>query len=266
MGDGPDGLIVADRWSPRFAGFFGWYAERLFRARFHGVRLAKGSAAVLAQVAAHEGPALVALNHASWWDPMVAVLLWRRFFPMRSNLSPMEAGQLRRFAFMRRLGIFGIDPDDAASLRAMGRYLEGRLRALPRPVVMLTPQGRFVDVRLPVEPRPGAAALLASQPAMRAWSVAIEYGFWCDAKPEAFVRVMPVAAPDEARTTSWQRALQEAMRTNQEHLASLVSSREPSSFETLVGAGAARVHPVYDAWLALTGRTGGLDGSARRAR
>lgn len=266
MGDGGDGLILQDRWSPRFAAFFGWYAERLFRGRFHAVRLAKGSAEVLAQVAAHEGPALVAMNHASWWDPMVAVLLWRRFFPARSNLSPMEAGQLRRFAFMRRLGLFGLNPDDAASLRAMERYLGRRLAELPRPVVMLTPQGRFVDARLPIEPRPGAAALLASQPAMRAWSVAIEYGFWCDAKPEVFLRVAPVRAPDEPRLISWQRSLQEAMRSNQEQLAALVQPREPSAFEALVGAEAARVHPVYDAWLALTGRSGGVDASARRPR
>ncbi len=262
MGGG-HGVIDPDRWSPRFAAFFGWYAERLFRGRFHAVRLAPGSADVLREVAAHAGPALVALNHVSWWDPMVAVLLWRKFFPQRSNLSPMEATQLRRFGFMRRLGIFGIDPDNPDSLRAMGAHVSRRLAELPRPVVILTPQGKFVDARLPVEPRPGAAALLAAHTGMRAWSVALEYGFWCDAKPEVFVRAVRVPTPEDARVTGWQRALRDAMQANQEALAALVSARQEASFQVLVGAKAARVHPVYDAWLGASGRGRGIDLSAR---
>lgn len=262
MGGG-HGLIDPDRWSPRFAAFFGWYAERLFRGRFHSVRLAPGSAEALVGVAACPGPALVAMNHASWWDPMVAVLLWRRFFPRRSNLSPMEAAQLRRFGFMRRLGIFGIDPDDPASLQAMGTHVARRLRELPRPVVILTPQGRFVDARLPVEPRPGAAALLSANAGMRAWSVAIEYGFWSDAKPEVFVRAVPVTTPEDVRVTGWQRALRDAMQANQCALTQAVQARDPAAFEVLVGATAARVHPVYDAWLSASGRGRGIDLSGR---
>lgn len=262
MGDG-DGLIVPDRWSPRFAAFFGWYAERMFRGRFHAVRVANGSAEVLRSIASHAGPALVALNHASWWDPMVAVLLWRRFFPGRSNLSPMEAAQLRRFGFMRRLGIFGIDPDNPASLRAMGDHVARRLRELAAPVVTLTPQGRFVDARLPIEPRPGAAALLAANEGMAAWSVAVEYGFWCDARAEVFIRAEPVLAPSDARVPGWHRSLREAMQSNQSALSQLVSSRDAGAFETLVGTKVARVHPVYDAWLGASGRGRGIDLSSR---
>jgi hypothetical protein len=253
------GIRIADAWNPRFAGFFGWYAQRQLRARFHAVRLAHGSRDALAGLAACGGPAMVAMNHASWWDPMIAVALWRWFFAERSNVSPMDAAQLARFRFLRKLGIFGIDPDDPGSLEAMGGYVARRMTELKRPTVMLTPQGRFTDVREPVVPRPGAAALLAASGSMRVWSLAIEYAFWADARPEVFLRVEAVEMPADRRLVGWQRALEAAMQSNQSRLAEAVRAREPSRFESLCGGDAARVHPVYDLWLALTGRSGRID-------
>lgn len=266
MGDGRrelSGVRIADAWNPRFAGFFGWYAQRLLRRRFHAVRLANGSGAALGAIASCEAPVLVAMSHASWWDPMLAVALWRRFFPSRANVSPMDATQLAKFRILRTLGIFGIDPDDPTSFEAMGAYLRRRIGEMRRPTVILTPQGRFVDPREPAVPRPGAAALLASTPGMRAWSVAVEYGFWVDQKPEVFVRAVEVPAPAEPRTASWQRALQEAMESNRVALGAAVRAREPGAFECLCGGDASRVHPVYDAWRALVGRSGGIDTSHR---
>jgi len=253
-----NGVRIEDAWSPRFAAFFGWYAQRQLRARFHAVRLMPGSREALASLAVHEGPAMVAMNHASWWDPMVAVALWRWFFPTRANLSPMDAAQLARFRFLRKLGIFGIDPDDPRSLEAMGGHVARRMASQRRPTVILTPQGRFTDVREPMVPRPGAAALLAAHAGMRAWTLAIEYAFWADARPEVFLRVRAVEAPAEPRLASWQRALGGAMQENQDSLAQAVRGRAPSVFECLVGGDAARVHPVYDLWLALTGRSGAI--------
>ena len=266
MGDGRgelSGVRIADAWNPRFAGFFGWYAQRLLRRRFHAVRVARGSGAALRSIGSCDAPALVAMSHASWWDPMLAVALWRWYFPGRGNVSPMDATQLAKFRFLRKLGIFGIDPDDPASFEAMGAYLRRRVGEMERATVILTPQGRFADVREPVVPRPGAAALLACTAGMRAWSVAVEYAFWVDAKPEVFVRVVEVATPAEPRTASWQRALQDAMEANRVALATLVRAREPAGFDCVVGGDAPRVHPVYDAWRALRGRSGGIETSHR---
>jgi hypothetical protein len=260
------GIRIADAWNPRFAGFFGWYAQRQLRQRFHAVRLASGSRASLADLADCDGPALVVLNHASWWDPMVAVALWRWFFSRRSNLSPMDAAQLGRFRFLRKLGIFGIDPDDPGSLAALGAHVAQRMRAMAQPTVILTPQGRFTDVRDPVVPRPGAAALLAAHPGMRAWSLAIEYGFWSDARPEIFLRVETLDTPTDRRLVGWQRALEQGMQSNQSRLAELVRARAPEPFESLCGGDAARVHPVYDLWLALAGRSGGIEPTRRDRR
>ena len=254
-----NGVRIEDAWNPRFAAFFGWYAQRQLRARFHAVRVMPGTLQALADLAAFPGSAMVAMNHSSWWDPMLAVALWRSFFQGRSNLSPMDAAQLARFRFLRKLGIFGIDPDDPRSLEAMGGYVSRRMAAMHRPTIMLTPQGRFTDVREPVVPRPGAAALLAAKGDMRVWSLTMEYGFWSDARPEVFLRVMPVETPADRRLVGWQRALEAAMRQNQGALAQAVMGRDAAAFECIVGGDAARVHPVYDLWLALTGRAGRID-------
>jgi hypothetical protein len=51
------------------------------------------------------------------------------------------------------------------------------------------------------------------------------------------------------------------MESNQRALAAAVRSRDAAAFECIVGGDAARVHPVYDLWLALTGRAGRIDPS-----
>lgn len=257
-------IAIPDRWSPRFAAFFGWYAERQLRRRFHAVRLAAGSRESLEALRQFAGPASVALSHASWWDPMVAVWLHLRFFPERGNVSPMDARELSRFRFLTRLGIFGIDPDDPASLSAMVRHVAARLRAMPQGTFIVTPQGRFTDVREPVVPRPGAASVLAELRGMPAWSVAVEYGFWVDARPEVFLRVDRLQTPADPRRGEWQRTLQAGMQANADALAEAVRAREPGRFETVLGGGA-RVHPVYDLWLKLRGRGRGIELDHRRS-
>lgn len=255
-------IAIADRWSPRFAALFGG-AQRQLQRRFHAVRLTRGSRKALESLRQVSGPALVAMSHASWWDPMVAVWLHLRFFPERGNVSPMNAQELARFRFLTRLGIFGIDPDDPASLPAMVRHVVARLRAMPKATFMVTPQGRFTDVRDPVVPRPGAAAVLAEWPGMPAWSVAVEYGFWVDARPEVFLRVERLEPPSEPRRGAWQRTLQAGMQANADRLAEVVRAREPGRFESVLG-GEAHVHPVYDLWLKLRGRGRGIELDHRR--
>ncbi|MFO0829652.1 MAG: lysophospholipid acyltransferase family protein [Phycisphaerales bacterium] len=257
MSAGDGGLLPATP-NPRVRRVFTWYAERMLRRRFHAIRAVRGGGAALADVAAARGPTLLVLSHSSWWDPIVASLLWRRWFAPREVVAPMDRRELERFRFMRKLGMFGIDPDDPASLAAMQAYVIERLVDAPDAVVMLTPQGRFADPREPIVVRPGAASLAAHAGIARAASVAIEYAFWNDQRPEVFLRVEPIEAPASPTTTAWQRAIAAAMRGNAQSLASAVRGRDASQFEAIVG-GAARIQPVYDLWLALTGRSRAID-------
>jgi len=258
VGSQLNGVPITDAWSPRFVRFFGWYAWRLLRRRFHAVRLRRGSEAALQGLATHPGRALVAMNHSSWWDPMVAVALHHRFFPARGNLSPMDARELARFRFLRRLGIFGIDPDEPASLAALNAYVLRRLGEMERGTLIITPQGRFTDVRQPVVPRPGLASVAASLADVPAWSVAVEYGFWVGARPEVFISVQAIETPADPRRAGWHRALRTGMQANQDALAGAVTSRDPAAFTAIEGGSRAHVHPVYDWWLRVRGKSPGI--------
>lgn len=270
--EGPTGhnLIPAAP-NRRVQDVFIWYARRLARKKFCALRLERGSMDVLRTLQGEARPVLVAMNHTSWWDPIVGVLVGARFCRERSHLSPMDSVQLRRFGFFRKLGLFGIDPDSPASMEAMLTYVLERFKADPAPTLWITPQGEFTDVREPVRVRPGLAALAArlegGGAGVRMISMAMEYAFWQDARPEVFVRVTEVRRPETPSTSGWQRTIADAMQSNADALAALVRAREPGAFTDLLGgpeAGPARVHPVYDLYLRLTGRAGRLTTRAER--
>lgn len=246
-------MLAPGKYSRGFSRFMGRYARGLMRRKFSAVRIARDTARVLAELNDQRAPVLILVNHASWWDPLTGLLLAQTYLPARSSAAPMDARELAKFSFFKRLGIFGIDPDDPASLGAMAEYVRGLFAREERPTLWITPQGAFADVRAAIEIRPGAAAIAASTAGIRAVCVAIEYQFWNEQKPEAFIRIEPCAG-EPGSTTRWQRAITDAMERNQQQLARLVIARDPGAFDVLVGRGAT-VHPLYDLWLRATGRT-----------
>ena len=255
--------------SPRVRTVFTGMVGRKMRGAFHTVRMAHGSRAVLERLAGGDRPALVVLNHASWWDPILALMLWLEFFPARSPYGPIDRDELKRFGILKKVGLFGIDPDDPASMAAMRGYLVELAARDRRLALVVTPQGHFADVRDEIIARPGAAAMAAMLAPDRAVSVAVEYGFWVDQKPEIFLRAVEIDA-SAASTLGWHRRITDAMRTNQEALAPLVRARDADAFEPLSSLFAPKVtgtNPIYDLWLRLTGRRERAAlGEARTAR
>ena len=254
-------LIPADP-SPRLRRGFAWYSRRLVRKSFHALRIARETEPLVRDLNRDRTPVLVAMSHASWWDPIIGLLLHEACLPDRNACAPMDAEQLERFRFMRKLGIFGIDPDDPASLDAMQSYVDQWFHAKERPAVWITPQGRFTDVREPIRLRPGAAALAAGHPEVKVLTVNAEYTFWQDQKPEIFVRFARCES-ERATTPGWHRALTETMRESQSRLAELVVQRDPRQFTSLIGGESARINPIYDWWLWLRGRSGGIEARRR---
>lgn len=264
------GVVISGEFRPRFARFFARYVRGMFARKFNAVRITPDSREQLRALSGFDGPLIVLLNHASWWDPLVCVLLGDLEITGRSAMAPMEAAQLRRFRFFRKLGLFGIEAQNREGMRAMCDYAVERFRREPRPTLWITPQGEFTDVRAPLRLRPGAAAVAARAPGCRVLSVAIEYAFWVDQKPEVFIRTQTVAQPAKVpgpsgvpTTRDWQRAMSEAMAENARQLASLVIARDPSAFGRLVGNDAASIHPVYDWWLRVRGKAGAIRPTTR---
>ncbi|MCC5824369.1 MAG: lysophospholipid acyltransferase family protein [Phycisphaerales bacterium] len=251
--------------SPRFAGWFeGWCRRNMIGKKFHALRVEREAAALLRSVADGPGPLIIASNHVAWWDPLVMLTVQRVFFPERSMRAPMDAAQLERFRIFKRLGIFGIDPDDPASLARMGAEMGRYFRETTRPTFWITPQGTFADVRAPIVVRPGVSKLAASTPGARVLAVAVEYPFWTDPKPEILVTARAVETPDQPdRTTAWQRAITAAMEANAARLAGLAVARNERDFEPVVSKEGRQGGFFYSLWLRLRGKGGGI--AAHRA-
>lgn len=250
-------LILPAAPSARFASVFAWYTRRLLRRSFAAVRATPACIDLLRTADAHPAPAIIAMNHTAWWDPIIALAVGRAHLPSRAVLGPMDRAQLEKFAFFRKAGVFGVDPDNPRSLDAMGDYLSQRFRENPRTALWITPQGRFTDVRSPIVIRPGVSALAARTPDVRAIAFAVEYGFWFEQKPEVFLHAEPVE-PRGPSTTDWHRALTDAMTHAAASLADAVQSRDPDRFRNLLGERTGRVHPLYDLWLRIRGKSGSL--------
>lgn len=248
----------------RVAKFFAWYTKRLFAKRFNAVRLTPGSADALRRLEGGPSPAIVLMTHGSWWDPMTAILLNALLTPNRPTSAPMDARMLKKFGFFRKLGVFGIDPDSPESLEAMGRYVLDRFAAEPKTNLWVTAQGEFHDPRTPIRFRPGSAAIAARCPGVRVLCCAIEYAFWTEQRPECFIRVEPVPEPESVSTAGWLREMQAVMEHAVTELAVAVVARDPSRFECLIGGDEAKIHPLYDAWLRLRGKSAAIEVRERK--
>ena len=71
--------------SPVLRRWFAWYASRYVARHFSAVRIAGGEPPMLAA----GRPAVVFLNHPSWWDPLIAAVLAMTFYPERSHYAPI---------------------------------------------------------------------------------------------------------------------------------------------------------------------------------
>ena len=105
---------VLARRSPLLVRFFIRHVKRFYLARnFHAVRLSRsGRPGPLPG-----GPLIVVLNHPSWWDPLVGIVL-TELFPDRSHFAPMDADALRRYRIFDRMGMFGVESGHSEGLES----------------------------------------------------------------------------------------------------------------------------------------------------
>jgi len=232
--------------SPALVRFFGRVMGRSMARAFRAVRVARPGVPELPP----GRPAIVYANHPSWWDPALFILLGTRCWPERQGFGPIEASQLKRYPFFRRIGLFGVEPGDA---RAGVGFLATAQRLLSSPGRMLwiTAQGAFTDPRVrPVAIRGGLPHLAARLPDAVLVPLAVEYPFWTESRPEALCRFGPLI---DAGTTgplspaAWQALLEERLARTMDALAADAVARDAGAFTTLV-EGTAGVGGVYDLW------------------
>ncbi len=220
--------ILAQR-SPFLVRFFAKRFQKQMRKNFSAVRIIGTPPHI-------ESRLVVYSNHASWWDAAVYLVLSQLYFAEFTSYGPIEASQLKRYPFLSRLGIFGIELEGFSGAARFIRVARAVL-ARPKGLLWITPEGQFTDPR----PRPlhlrGGLAHLEKIPDITYLPLAIEYVFWNESKPEMLLHFgAPVT-----------EGLNEALVKTMDELAEASITRDPGRFTTLIG-GKAGVGGIYDTW------------------
>ncbi len=234
-------------------------AKRRLRKNFRAVRLAFADRLPPGATATK---VIFYLNHPSWWDPLLCMVLAQRFVPGRNVYAPIDADQLKRYAILRPLGLFPVQP---GTLRGAAQFFRAAEIVLARgDVLAVTPQGRFTDPRArPADFKPGLGTLLSRLEQrgehVLAVPIALEYTFWNQRSPEALVAV---GCPVETSSTlplrtpaAWTTMLEGSLTAVQDELAQMALSRDESTFETVL-RGSTGATGMYGFWQKLRGFKG----------
>lgn len=134
------------------------------------------------------GPLILVANHSSWWDAVLPVVLSLHTLRLDA-LGLMDAVQLRRYRFFRRVGLLPVDRSDPRrallSLDLVAEELRGRRR-----VLWLFPQGKLLPAEVrPLGCEPGAAWLVRRLDGCFVAPVAFRYEPCADPRPEAWLTI-----------------------------------------------------------------------------
>ena len=240
--------------SPRLLSLFEFYLRWYVPRHFHALRIAQAE-----RFPRTTHPLIVCINHASWWDPLVILLLSRHLTPGRHAHAPMEAAALEHYPFLGKIGAF---PVDNASTRAGAQFLRQAAGLLSNAdaILWMTPEGRFTDARTrPTAWRSGTAALTRQLENCTVVPLAVEYTFWDERLPEILCSVgEPLRFTSENRepTEARNARLQTAMQENQDELAARALKRDATLFDGVFD-GSAGVSATYDLWRRLKAAVSG---------
>jgi 1-acyl-sn-glycerol-3-phosphate acyltransferase len=241
--------------SPWLHRWFAAYSKRYLRKHFNAVRLLGTAPPPLPS----GRPVVFFLNHASWWDPLVALFLCQQFFSQFRSYAPIDADALKRYGFLKRLGFFPVERGSIHGARQFFGYSR-EILAKPNHALWLTPQGRFSDMReRPVRFESGIGHLADLPTSPLLIPIAIEYVWWFERSPEILVSIgEPLNDFGSDEPT---RRCEVALTQLQDELAAASLQRDDHSFTVLLD-GCKGVGGIYDLWRRWKSRLQGKSFSA----
>ncbi|HSP44780.1 MAG TPA: lysophospholipid acyltransferase family protein [Chthoniobacterales bacterium] len=228
--------------SPILLAWFTWYSRRYLRRHFHSLRVSRAGLPPRDSNA----PLVIFVNHASWWDPLLWIVLKAEFFPARRAFAPIDSMALARYKILSRLGFFGVEQKTGRGAIQFLRTAEKILR-VPGQILALTPQGRIADSReRPVRFEPGLGYLATRAGNAVFLPVASEFVFWEERLPEILVRFgAPIRTEQIGDAESATLFFEHELEAVQDALAMEVKRRDPDDFQMIMRGGAGQ-GGVYD--------------------
>src|SRR5262249_24658485 len=140
-----------------------------------------------------DGPLIFYLNHPSWWDGYMAIVLNREVLGNRfQGFCMMDDRELRRYRFFTWIGAFSVNRQDARSAMDSVAYISRLLAARRDRALAIFPQGEITpNDRRPLLMFPGMAHVARRAGGATLWPVALRYEFRGEQRPEGFIRAGP---------------------------------------------------------------------------
>lgn len=141
---------------------------------------------------------MVAVQHVAWWDPMLLIYLDKFHWPPAKPYVMMDESNLKRYAFFRYLGAFGVDLSSTSTRVGSVKYI--LTQAKPGNRIVMFPQGK----QQPMDYRPlvcaEGAGFIAVRKQLKVTPIALRYEFCEDQWPDVFVsHGEPQLITDEAQ-------------------------------------------------------------------
>lgn len=228
-----DKLPTSSKW---LVDGFCWYSRGLIRKQFQSMGFL-GTETLDSIPENHS--TIVFANHASWWDPIVAMMCQTHYMSRRTLFAPIDADQLENYAVLKKMGFYGVR---LQSFSGAQQFLETSRELLKRSTtsIWITPEGKFCDVRDHQQPlMPGLAHLVTRLSHTTVIPLALEYCFWDDSRPHVFGKFGTPISCEERRfedKSACNEELTQALRATQRELATCVVAREPQSFNYLIAS------------------------------
>jgi len=239
------------RISPLLLRWFTWYCRGYLRRHFHSLRISRAGL----PSDTHGLPLVIYTNHASWWDPLVGLVLKDAFFADRTLYTPINAAMLARYRMFAKLGFFGVEQRKRRGAVQFLRTSQVILQS-PNHLLAVTPQSRFADVReRPVRFLPGLGHLASCTAHAIFLPMVTEFVFWEERLPEILVRFgEPVEVRREHASAFtpdyWTSLFEQKLEAAQDALSVEAQRRDPAAFDPLLRGGAGQ-GGIYDLWRAL---------------
>ena len=94
-----------------------------------------------------EVPVILVPNHISWWDGFFCFEVQNRLRPGSGIFSLMLESELKKFPILRKVGCFGIEPGNPASIRRAFVQFRDLVAANPYRTLTYFPQGKISPLR-----------------------------------------------------------------------------------------------------------------------